>query len=82
MVIPFLPCRGDVFPGFGIGTGPSLGAIILLTTYKHEEVLFFLFIQFLKKSYSLYIGGSRKVDLKEIPPLVEFTTQKVPNGSR
>lgn len=71
-----------MFPGFGIGTGPSLGAIILLTTYKHEEVLFFLFIQFFKKSYSLYIGGSRKVDLKEIPPLVEFTTQKVPNGSR
>lgn len=45
-----------MFPGSGIGTGPSLGAIILLTTHKHEEeVLFFLFIQFLKKNHILCI---------------------------
>ena len=58
-----------MFPGSGIGTGPSLGPFILLTTHKDEEevLLFFLFIQLKKKSYSLYIGGSRKVNLKIFP---------------
>lgn len=50
MVTPFLPRRGGVFPGSEIGTGLSLGPVILLTTHKDEEevILFFLFIQ-LKK---------------------------------
>ena len=39
-----------MFPGSEIGTGLSLGPVILLTTHKDEEevILFFLFIQ-LKK---------------------------------
>lgn len=59
-----------MFPGSGIGTGPCLGPVILLTTHKDEKevLLFFLFIQLKKKdSYSSYIGGSRKVNLKISP---------------
>lgn len=45
-----------MFPGSGIGTGPCLGPVILLTTHKDEkEVLFFLFIQLKKKIHILRI---------------------------